>query len=227
LLIDPTGANAPNLVVIGATGSAKSHVADPICLWDIFCRVGGQFSGTATCQMTINSSDVIVDHAWFWRADHGTGAGWTSNKNPNGLIVNGNNVTIYGLFVEHMQEYQTIWNGNGGRTYLYQSEFPYDMPNQTSWMNGTGNGYASYKVMNTVTAHECWAPGAYAAIHTSGIRVDNAMETPNGSGIKMHNMLIVGLSSNVGYVTHIINGAGGSAGPGNGSSNVTRLAAYP
>jgi hypothetical protein len=150
------------------------------------------------------------------------------NKNANGLIVNGSNITMYGLFVEHMQEYQTIWNGNGGRTYMYQSEFPYDMPNQTAWKNGTGNGWASYKVGTAVTSHECWAGGGYAAIHTSGIVVDNAFEVPvNVPGIKMRNLLTVGLSSNVGTVTHIINGVGASALPGNGSSNIARLAAYP
>jgi len=227
-IVDASTTNSANLIVIGALGSTANHVEDPTCLWDIFCRAGGEFSGQTSCMVTINSNNVIVDHCWLWRADHGTGAGWTSNKNANGLIVNGNNVTMYGLFVEHMQEYQTIWNGNGGRVYLYQSEFPYDMPNQAAWKNGSGSGWASYKVGTTVTSHECWAAGGYAAIHTSGIVVDNAFEVPvNVPGIKMHNLLTVGLSSNVGTVTHIINGAGASALPGNGSSNIARLAAYP
>lgn len=71
------------------------------------------------------------------------------------MIVNGNDVTMYGLMVEHFLEYQTLWNGNGGRTYFYQSEIPYDVPDQASWMshNGTVNGYASYKVADTVTSH--------------------------------------------------------------------------
>ena len=59
--------------------------------------------------------------------------GWTSNTSANGLVVNGNDVTMYGLFVEHYQQYQVLWNGNGGRTYFYQNELPYDPPTQADW----------------------------------------------------------------------------------------------
>ena len=88
----------------------------------------------------VNSDNVIGDHMWIWRADHGSGVGWTTNTADNGLVVNGDNVTMYGLFVEHYQKYQTIWNGNGGRTYFYQNEMPYDPPNQAAWMNGAHPG---------------------------------------------------------------------------------------
>ena len=80
----------------------------------------------------INSADTIVDHTWIWRADHGSGVGWKSNTAANGLVVNGSQVTIYGLFVEHYQEYQVLWNGERGRVYFYQSEIPYDPPDQPS-----------------------------------------------------------------------------------------------
>ena len=62
--------------------------------------------------------------------------GWNQNTSANGLVVNGNNVTAYGLFVEHHQEYQVLWNGEGGRTYFYQSEIPYDPPDQASYTSG-------------------------------------------------------------------------------------------
>jgi hypothetical protein len=78
--------------------------------------------------LAINSSDVLVDHTWIWRADHGTGVGWENNTAANGMIVAGDDVTAYGLFVEHYQEFQVLWKGNGGRTYFYQSEIPYDLP---------------------------------------------------------------------------------------------------
>ena len=64
----------------------------------------------------------------------GTGVGWTTNVSKNGLVVNGNNVTLYGLFNEHHNQYQTLWNGNGGRVYFYQSEIAYDVPSQAAWM---------------------------------------------------------------------------------------------
>ena len=86
----------------------------------------------------INSNDTIVDHTWIWRADHGTGVGWDQNLSANGLVVNGNNVTVYGLFVEHHQQFQVLWNGNAGRTYFYQSEIPYDPPDQASYTSAAG-----------------------------------------------------------------------------------------
>jgi hypothetical protein len=225
-LVDASTTKSASLLVIGEAGSSKDHSADPASLWDIFCRVGGEFSGSASCMMTINSSNVIVDHTWLWRADHGTGVGWTSNTNANGLIVNGNSVTIYALFVEHTQEYQVIWNGNNGRSYFMQCEFPYDVPNQSSYMAGSVNGWAAYKVASTVTSHEGWALGAYAFFNRAPVVVANAFEVPaNASGIKMRNLLTVTLSGNQGTISHICNGAGPAVSPG--SSQVARLASYP
>jgi len=43
---------------------------------------------------------------------------------------------MYGLAVEHFQKDQTVWNGNFGRVYFYQSETPYDVPSQAEWMDG-------------------------------------------------------------------------------------------
>ncbi len=61
------------------------------------------------------------------------GGGLEHQHRRNGLVVNGDDVTMYGLFVEHcLTKYQTIWNGNGGRTYFYQNEMPYDPPNQAA-----------------------------------------------------------------------------------------------
>ena len=47
-------------------------------------------------------------------------------------------MTAYGLFSEHFQQFQTLWNGNGGAVYFYQSEMPYDPPNQAAWMESAG-----------------------------------------------------------------------------------------
>src|SRR5205823_5794282 len=51
---------------------------------------------------------TIFDDIWAWRADHGNGVGWTSNTSDTGVIVNGGNVTAYGLFVEHFQKYEVL-----------------------------------------------------------------------------------------------------------------------
>jgi len=137
---------------------------------------------------------VIGDHAWIWRADHGAGAGWTTNPSTSGLIVNGNNVTYYGLFVEHFQDYETLWNGENGRTYFYQSELPYDPPTQDDWKHGTVKGFASYKVADNVQHHEAWGLGIYCVFKQDNIYCDNAIEAPKSSDVKFHNALIFRLS---------------------------------
>ncbi len=158
--------------------------------------------------MTINSSDVIGDHFWLWRADHGTGAGWNSNKNANGLVVNGNNVTVYGLFVEHTQEYQTLWRGENGRVYFYQCEMPYDPPEQQHWMNGKEKGYPGYKVDDLVETHEAWGIGVYCVLRNKSVVAENGIEAPNKPGIKMRNLLTINLGGNI---NHVISGVGNEA----------------
>jgi len=209
ILIEGGLSNSPTLVQVGETGSRISHRGDPILLWDVFCRVGGALAGKSDCLLTINANDVIGDNFWLWRADHGRGTGWTSNPNKNGLIVNGDNVTLYGLFVEHCQEYQTFWNGNGGRVYFYQSEMPYDPPSQEAWRHGEVNGYASYKVADSVKTHEAWGLGVYCVFYAAPVRAENAMETPSGPGIQMHHMVSIRVAGqkDIG-ISHVINGTG-------------------
>lgn len=51
----------------------------------------------------INRSGTIIDNTWLWRADHDIDGSVGNRHNPSdtGLIVNGDNVTAYGLMVEH------------------------------------------------------------------------------------------------------------------------------
>jgi hypothetical protein len=209
LLFEAGPKNSATLLQIGPPHATASHAADPIFLHDIFARAGGATVGVARCFVTINSRDVVGDNFWLWRADHGKGAAWDANKNANGLIVNGDDVTIYGLFVEHNQEYQTLWNGNGGRVYFYQSEIPYDPPSQAAWMNGPTRGFASYKVADTVTTHEAWGLGIYCVFRHSPVILDNAIETPDVPGVKLHHMVTLRLNPNNGSgIAHVINGRG-------------------
>ena len=137
-------------------------------------------------------------------------ASWTANPTKNGLVVNGGNVTIYGLFNEHHEEYQTLWNGNGGRVYFYQSEMPYDVPDQSSWMSGATKGYASYKVADSVTSHEAWGLGIYSVFRNPVVE-DNAAETAIGPGVMIHHVVSVWIPGVAGSsITHIINGTGNS-----------------
>ena len=130
LIFDAGPVQTPALLQVGTTTSSLDHSRDPIFLYDISMRVGGATAGTTLSCLQINANDVVGDNLWLWRADHGNGVGWTQNACNNGLIVNGDRVTIYGLFVEHHEQYETLWNGNWGRLYFYQSELPYDPPSQ-------------------------------------------------------------------------------------------------
>ncbi|GIF05228.1 RICIN domain-containing protein [Actinoplanes siamensis] len=226
LLLDAGTTNSNILLQVGPAGSTASHAANPTVLSDVFVRIGGSIAGKATVSVQINSNNVIGDHAWIWRADHGNGGtvGWNVNTARNGLVVNGNNVTFYGLFVEHYQQYQTIWNGNGGRTYFYQNEMPYDPPNQAAYMNGSTQGWAAYKVADSVTSHEAWGLGSYAYFNVNPSVVNaRAFEVPVTSGVKFHDMVTVSLGG-TGTISHVINNTGAAV---NSSHQVTNLVSGP
>jgi hypothetical protein len=209
LLLEAGETESPVLLRVGAAGSHTSHAANPIALHDIFARAGSSIAGRTHCFAEINSDDAILDNFWLWRADHGPGAGWEKNRNAFGLVVNGHNVTAYGLFVEHTQNYQTLWNGEGGRVYLYQSELPYDPPAQAAWMNGTARGFASYKVGDHVRTHEAWGVGVYAVFHQTPVILDNAVESPRVPGVKFHHLVTLRLNRQTGSgIAHVINGVG-------------------
>ena len=213
LLYDAGGSYTETLLKVGPDNATARHQSDPILLSDLFFRVGGVTSSVAqskTC-IIVNANDVIGDNFWVWRADHGAGVAWNSNKTQNGIVVNGNYMTMYGLFVEHFHEYQTLWNGEGGRCYFYQSEMPYDVPNQQSWKshNGTVDGYASYKVADNVKSHEAYGLGIYSYHRDATINAENAMEVPNAENVAVHNVCTVMLAGNPG-ISHVINGQGGA-----------------
>lgn len=224
LLIDAGTTNSAQLLEMGPSGSSADHGADPSSLHDVFFRVGGAGVGKATTSLTVNSDDVIGDHLWIWRADHGGGVGWTSNTADTGLVVNGDDVTMYGLFVEHYQKHQTIWNGNGGRTYFYQNEMPYDPPNQAAWMNGSTQGYAAYKVANSVTSHQVHGFGSYCYFSSDpGVTAEHAIEAPDNPNVRFTDMVTVSLGGK-GTIRHVVNDRGG---PSNSSTNVADLVSYP
>jgi len=134
-----------------------------------------------------------------------------SNTGANGLVVNANDVTIYGLFVEHYQEYQVLWNGERGRVYFYQSEIPYDPPDQESYTSDPGvNGWAAYKVAPNVTTHEAWGLGIYSVFRQREVTLTRAIEVPETPNVKLHNMITVRLGNN-GEIANIVNDKGGAA----------------
>ena len=215
---------------IGNQEATADHSANPILLADITCRVGGVQSKNIQIHtsMQINSNNVVGDHFWLWRADHGSQRGgnlrWVRDRCKNGLTVTGDDVTLYGLFAEHYQEYEVLWLGERGRTYFLQNEPPYDAPNQASWRSQGGrvDGYAAYKVANTVKEHHSIGMGSYAVLTGTDGKVNksNGFEVPNSPNVKLEKMCITRFAG-PGQIQNVINGIGGSTATG-----VKRVALY-
>ena len=234
LIFDAGPVNSPVLLRMGfglfgfslPRGGFFSHVNDPSTLNDVYFRIGGATPGEATTSLEVDSADVILDNIWAWRADHGNGVGWTLNTGAHGLVVNGDRVTATGLAVEHYQQQQVLWNGNGGETIFYQSELPYDPPSQSAWMDGTANGYPSYVVTNLVNTHQVYGSGIYSFFN-QGVNIveDNASTVPQTSGVQVHDTGTVFLNGS-GQITHVINGVGGTVNQSNGGT-LSTVVSYP
>ncbi|MFD7287080.1 coagulation factor 5/8 type domain-containing protein [Streptomyces sp. NPDC059863] len=207
-LIDAGTVNSATLLEIGPQGTSTDHSANPITVQDVFIRIGGAGPGKATTSMVVNNRHTIIDHTWVWRADHGDGVGWETNRADYGVIVNGDDVLATGLFVEHFNKYDVQWNGQRGRTIFFQNEKAYDAPNQAAIQNGSIRGYAAYKVADTVTTHEGWGLGSYCYYNVDPtIRQAHGFAAPAVPGVRFHGLLVVSLSGN-GQYDHVINAIG-------------------
>lgn len=229
MIIDAGPVSSPVLFQIGKPNGAKpTNAQDPVTLNDVFFRIGGATAGSATTSLQVDHDNVILDDIWGWRADHGNPGtvGWTVNLANHGVVVNGDNVTATGLAVEHYQQEQVLWNGNGGKTIFYQSELPYDVPSQAAWSDNGANGYPSYVVSSGVASHAAYGLGIYSFFN-QGVSIieDNAMTVPTGGGISIHDVGTVWLNGS-GQITNVINGVGGSASSAN-PDQVVPVVAYP
>jgi hypothetical protein len=216
----------------GEGGDGSDHnAANPTALQDVFFRIGGATPGKATTALVVNSDNVILDDTWSWRADHGNGVGWTSNTADTGLIVNGDHVTAYGLFVEHYQKYNVIWNGNGGTVVFFQNELPYDVPNQAAWMEAPGvDGWAAFKVGTSVTSFNGYGMGSYSFFNQGvNIYAERAFEVPATlPPSSLHDLLTIFLDAvhGAGGIRHVVNNTGGSSTIANPDTPVT-VVSYP
>jgi hypothetical protein len=117
------------------------------------------------------------------------------------------------------------WNGNGGRTYMFQNEMPYDVPDQAEWMSGTTQGFAAYRVDAAVTSHEAWGLGSYCFFNRNPTVVaDHAFEVPVAPGVRLRNMVTVSLGGGRGTISHVLNQTGAAAKSG---ANVQKLVIGP
>ncbi|GGO46270.1 coagulation factor 5/8 type domain-containing protein [Streptomyces lasiicapitis] len=224
-LIDAGPVNSPTLLEVGPQGASADHSANPVTVQDVFIRIGGAGPGKATTSMVVNSRHTIVDHTWVWRADHGDGVGWETNRADYGVRVNGSDVLATGLFVEHFNKYDVQWYGERGRTIFYQNEKAYDAPNQAAIQNGDIKGYAAYLVADSVNTHEAWGVGSYCYYNVDpGIVQHHGFAAPTKPGVKFHHLLVVSLGGK-GQYERVINDTGA---PTSGTDTIpSKVVSYP
>jgi len=231
LMFDAGPENSPVLLRVGPSNARKSKPADPTTLSDVFFRIGGASAGKATTSLIVNSDNVLLDDIWAWRADHGNGVGWSINTADTGLIVNGDDVTAYGLFVEHYQKHEVLWNGNRGQVIFFQNEMPYDPPSQAAWMQAPGvYGWSAFKVADAVRSFDGYGMGSYSFFNQGlDIFAANAFEVPAtlppGS---LHDLLTIFLDpvNGRGGILNVVNGIGGPSTIANPDVPVT-VVSYP
>jgi hypothetical protein len=219
--IDAGPVESPVLLQVGKRHGhiswKKSDALDPTTLSDVYFRVGGPHVGKADIALEVNSDHVLIDNAWVWRADHGIEGlandteRWNTIIGRNGLVVNGDDVTATGLFVEHFQQYNTVWNGERGRTIMYQSELAYDPPTQADWMHDGIPGWAGYKVGDQVKTHELDGGGVYVFNRNNpSIHTRSGFEVPDTPDVHLHHVMTVNLSG-PGTIDHVVNNVGAAA----------------
>jgi hypothetical protein len=219
------GTKVSDALLEWGSGSYVGNAANPGFLYDVFARVGGRTNCTngpldakANRLIRINSGHVIGDDLWLWRADH-TGSGLQNVHNgacPSqvGLEVNGDDVTMYGLAVEHNLQDQVQWNGDRGSTYFFQSEMPYDA-NQTF-----GDNYVGYRVADNVNQHAGYGLGVYHVFFDHPVVMQTGIAAPKhleSNFVAPFSVFVNGQ----GTLKHIINNLGGQTqGDGNGGADV-------
>ena len=231
LIIDAGPVNSPVLLSVGTPG--PGNASDPDLIQDVFFRIGGAETTpvSATVSLLDNASNSIIDNLWAWRADHGNAVGWTVNKADTGLVVTGNNVTAYGLAVEHYQKNEVIWSGQGGTDIFFQNEMPYDPPSQSAWNpSPTQDGYPSFLVTGNVKSFQGYGMGSYIVFiqTTATLFADAAFQAPKTPGVQFHSLLVVYLGGTGGDKS-IINGVGGPVTSTNnpGIGTPVDLTSYP
>jgi hypothetical protein len=212
LIVDAGPVNSPVLVSDG-TPLLPGSATDPNTIQDVYFRIGGAetTNTSATVSLLDNASNSILDDVWAWRADHGNDVGWTENTGDTGLVVTGNDVTAYGLAVEHYQKSEVVWSGQGGTDVFFQNELPYDPPTQADWNeSSTFSGYPAFQVANNVKTFTGYAMGSYVVFinTTATLNVTEAFQAPKVPGVQFNNVFGVWIAGS-GGLNSVVNGTGG------------------
>jgi len=201
---------------------------NPGAMFDVFCRVGGATTGNRSdiyvdAMMRIHSGNVVGDNLWLWRADHGelNDSETTANyphisplyhqseedefRVETGIEVRGDDVTMYGLAVEHANGHQTVWSGERGAVYFYQCELPYGVK-QSSFGD---KDFTGYLVTEGVQNHILAGAGVYSNFRNEEVKVATAIRHPE-TNIQCINPFTVRLDNN-GCIESVVNGVGSAA----------------
>ena len=233
LIIDAGPVNSPVLLSVGTPG--PSSASDPDLVQDVYFRIGGAETTPVSAAVSLldNAGNSIIDNVWAWRADHGNAAGWTVNTADTGVAVTGDNVTAYGLFVEHYQKNEVIWSGQGGTDIFFQNELPYDPPSQSAWMDQgsspTQNGYPAFLVAPSVRTFRGYGMGSYVVFIQTSATLHDAMafQAPTTPGVQFHDILGVWIAGS-GGLDSIVDGTGGPVTSTNpGTVEPVDLVSYP
>ncbi len=231
LIVDAGPVKSPVLVSVGTPAKAGA-AGDPDLISDVFFRIGGAATTpvSATVSLLDAAGNSIIDDVWAWRADHGNDVGWTLNTADTGVVVTGDNVTAYGLAVEHYQKSEVVWAGQGGTDVFFQNELPYDPPSQAAWNESAAfNGYPAFQVGSGVKTFNGYGMGSYVVfIDTPAtLHVTAAFQAPTVPGVRFRNVFGVWIGG-AGGLDSVINGTGGpvtSASPG--TVEPVDVASYP
>jgi len=147
-------------------------------LYDVYPLIGGRQDGAVDAAVVIHEANVILDHVWIWRADHDHSTGQVIEKNPVefGLVVHGDGVKVYGLFVEHVLGRHVKWHGDKGQLYFLQTEIPQDARKG----DPVALDECTYEVGEHVKNHEARGIGIYSLRFNDdfGVNQKYAMKLP-------------------------------------------------
>jgi hypothetical protein len=230
LLFEAGAQQSPDLLRIENAGWSAVSREDPTAAHDIFFRVGGAHVGRARASLVVEADDVILDHVWAWRADHGDGTGWVKNTADTGVVVHGRGVIAYGLFVEHYQRQEVLWDGEDGTVIFLQNEMPYDVPNQDAWREtAKTEGYPALEVAPGVRRFRGIALGSYSFFNQGQpVFASQAFKVPPGLAPgSLENVFTIFLSSAAsGGIRHVVNETGGASTTANADIAV-RVVRFP
>lgn len=207
-----------SLLDFGTSGVKDGNPANPGLLSDVFARVGN-FSSTSSRAVSVEtmirifSGHVVGDNIWLWRADHDIEGKVKSDdlcKVDHALYVEGDYVTMYGLFAEHVLKDITVWVGNHGETHFYQCELNY--------YASQGDASIGYNVTENVTHHYASGAGVYCMfMNGKTIEVPYGIHLPqrNFPDVRMKNPFVnwivdFGKFNSVVKIDNETNGRGGA-----------------